>query len=127
MKVADFNESLSLFQSMMVKNSQKYVPNSISILINFGFSNQHLYYNAAEEAQICAAYQLWDPFSQVCRDIYCHSNFELAGLTCISWPSGGEDDKLEGNFGPENFFLTFVHLLGTFAHFCPLFPTFAHF
>ena len=80
----DKNESLRQFQAMMTKNTMpKYTPNSISILINFGFYDSHFYYNAEAKKHDCDPRQLWDPFSKVCRTIYCSTYFTFKDLKCL--------------------------------------------
>ena len=69
---------------MMTKNTMpKYTPNSISILINFGFYDSHFFYHAESMKHNCNSTQLWDPFSKVCRTIYCSTNFNFEDLTCL--------------------------------------------
>ena len=80
----DKNESLRQFQAMMTKNTMpKYTPNSISILINFGFYDSHFYYNAEAKKHDCDPRQLWDPFTEVCRTIYCSTYFTFKDLKCL--------------------------------------------
>ena len=80
----DKNESLRQFQAMMTKNTMpKYTPNSISILINFGFYDSHFYYNAEAKKHDCDQRQLWDPFSGLCRTIYCSTYFTFKDLKCL--------------------------------------------
>ena len=48
------DESLRQFQALMTKNTlPKFTPNSISILINFGFYDAHFYYHAEAMKHNC--------------------------------------------------------------------------
>ena len=37
-----------------------------------------LYSSSANEANGCSRSQLWDPFSNICRTVFCQSEFDLA-------------------------------------------------
>lgn len=91
------NDSLIKFQNEWMKNTQKYTPNSISILINFGLNDKHFFYNAAEDEQYpCqAANELWDPFSRICRPTFCNANFNLQELSC-------KNDRFGAGFVPPD-------------------------
>ncbi len=59
------------------------IPPSISVLINFGLDNKMLMYSAVNAIHGCTDDQLWDPFSLVCRDVYCATGFDLVNFQCI--------------------------------------------
>lgn len=86
--ILDRNESLRQFQENMIKNTFKYTPESISILINFGFYDKHFLYSAESHLHNCQPYQIWDPFSKVCRTLFCSSKFDLGDLSCIDDSDG---------------------------------------
>ena len=70
----------------IVKNfQQRSLPDSISILINFGTEKDHILYDADNTNHECGMAQIWDPFSRVCRDIFCSTDQVLEQFTC----SGG--------------------------------------
>ena len=40
-------------------------------MLNFGTDDMHMLYDASNNVHRCAMYQVWDPWSEVCRDVYC--------------------------------------------------------
>ncbi|XP_059085608.1 uncharacterized protein LOC131882478 [Tigriopus californicus] len=73
-----------LFTSVL-KNAFSFgIPESISILINFGFSEKHVMYSAEEWNENCGSNAVYDPFSEVCRALYCNSNFDLSDFECLN-------------------------------------------
>ena len=87
----DKNESLRQFQENMIKNTVKYTPISISVLINFGFYDQHFLYNTENIQHHCLRYQIWDPFTRICRTVFCSADFNLAEVSCLDtggWING---------------------------------------
>ena len=72
-----------LFEENMIKNTFKYTPQSISILINFGVDDKHVLYNTDNYEHNCSDVQLYDPFSKTCRTVFCNSKFDLDGRSKI--------------------------------------------
>jgi hypothetical protein len=67
----------------MVKSFQKSsIPESISILINYGTETNHILYDASQANHNCSQIQIWDPFSEVCRDVYCAADMDLVEYEC---------------------------------------------
>ena len=58
---------LGLLKSFQKSN----LPSSISIMLNFGTDSKHMLYDATNNEHDCLETQIWDPFSEVCRDVYC--------------------------------------------------------
>ncbi len=76
----------------MNKNTQKYTPNSISILINFGLDDQQFMYS--HDDQKCPEQnEYWDPFSKICRQIHCTANFDSFDLNCLDEGNSSIDYK----------------------------------
>ena len=71
---------LQLFEENMIKNTFKYTPQSISILINFGVADKHVLYSSDNYEHNCSDVQLYDPFSDTCRTVFCNSKFDLDGI-----------------------------------------------
>ena len=90
------NETLVLLQDQIVRNTLKYTPSSISILINFGVDDQHLQYNADNFKDNCLPNQIWDPFHEKCIMHYCNSKFTLDEITCINQTHEGDQ-----NYNPD--------------------------
>ena len=77
----------------IIKNfEQNSLPDSISILINFGTDKNHVLYDADQVGEelkakwnrsfvlnvqanhACSCHQIWDPFSKMCHDIFCSTD-----------------------------------------------------
>lgn len=72
----------------MTRNAFDYgIPPSISVLINFGLEDKLIMYAAVNAIHDCRPDQMWDPFSLVCRDVYCATGFDLVQFQCIEDPS----------------------------------------
>ena len=69
------------------------LPNSISILINFGTGQSHVLYDADTTSHNCTSEQIWDPFYKVCHDIYCAADQILDEYTC---KGGSKNSTKEG-------------------------------
>ena len=63
------------------------IPDSISILINYGTENNHILYDASHVTHNCSHVQIWDPFSEICRDVYCAANMDLVEYDCQGEPN----------------------------------------
>ena len=87
---APTDETLELLQDQIVRNTLKYTPSSISILINFGVDDQHLQYNADNFENYCLPHQMWDPFREQCSANYCNSKFNLDQIACIDQTQGNQ-------------------------------------
>ena len=91
----------------IVKNfQQRSLPDSISILINFGTEKDHILYDADSTNHECGTGQIWDPFSRACRDIFCSTDQVLEQFTCSggnSSTSGGEKDLEKLTLFPDFF------------------------
>lgn len=69
------------------------IPSSFSILLNFGLDGVERYEFSAESReamlrnqQRCPGGFLWDPFSELCRQLYCGTQFVLINSRCIEKP-----------------------------------------
>ena len=72
----------------LVKSFQKSsIPDSISIFINYGTENNHILYDASGVNHHCSQIQIWDPFSEICRDVYCAADMVLAEYDCEGEPN----------------------------------------
>ncbi|XP_023338013.1 uncharacterized protein LOC111708774 isoform X2 [Eurytemora carolleeae] len=89
--------------SSVVTNSEKSsMPGSISILINYGTDHSHILYSTANADHGCGDTQIWDPFSEVCRDIYCATDLTLVEYECKGTPSNvSRDDVPHVSFPSE--------------------------
>ena len=67
----------------IIRNFQENsLPESISILINFGTIGNHILYDADKEGHDCTMEEIWDPFSKVCRGIFCSTDQVLEQYVC---------------------------------------------
>ena len=88
------NESLPLEESpsledmfeRFVKTFKKStLPDSISILINYGTEDSHILFDASGNRQGCSEVQVWDPFSEFCRDVHCSADMDLVEYDCENY------------------------------------------
>ena len=79
-------EDMVSFEEMfdgLAKTFQKSsIPDSISILINYGTDHNHILYDASNINHNCSHIQIWDPFSEICRDVYCAADMDLVEYEC---------------------------------------------
>ena len=81
---ADYDpDSRTLADSIMANTFNYGLPESISVMINFGVEDKHIMYSADNWIHGCTDQELWDPFSQVCREVYCASDFDLVNFECV--------------------------------------------
>ena len=71
-----------VLKSVILDNARCGMPDSISILVNFGARLKKVLYNAGRRANGCYPDQLWDPFAGICRQVYCKTSFNLDTLNC---------------------------------------------
>ncbi len=69
-------------EALMTTSFNKDIPEAISVLINFGFYDKDFYYSAEDADHDCLVYQMWDPFAEVCRTIYCSTELEQDNMFC---------------------------------------------
>lgn len=82
-------DSRTMADSIMANTFNYGLPESISVMINFGVEDKHIMYSAENWAHGCTQDELWDPFSQVCREVYCASDFDLVNFECVGDSIGG--------------------------------------
>lgn len=73
-----------IYYDSVKQNTFNYnLPPSISVMINFGYKNKHVMYSAENWIHGCSEYEIWDPYSEVCKGIEMISSalHVLAGLS----------------------------------------------
>lgn len=60
------------------------MPSSFAVLINLGLDGipRNLYSSRLHNER-CHSNQIWDPFNQQCRQLYCRENYEIKDLKCV--------------------------------------------
>ncbi|CAM1323547.1 Uncharacterised protein g8424 [Pycnogonum litorale] len=86
------------------RNPNADTPSSFSILLNFGFGGQRLYYRAETEydkkqaLEKCTDESIWDSFTKICRKLYCAKGYTLKDLHCVRVPEESDSaDYVEGD------------------------------
>ena len=90
--VMEFENSMSyddMFDNLVKSFQKSSIPDSISMLINYGTEGSHILYDASHVNHDCSQVQIWDPFSEICRDVYCAANLDVY-IHC----RGGGDARL---------------------------------
>ncbi|XP_054711060.1 uncharacterized protein LOC129220656 [Uloborus diversus] len=66
------------------------IPAAFSILLNFGLDGRERMYISSEGEkdmkyyqELCGSSYIWDPFSKVCRKLYCSTEFVLVDYKCV--------------------------------------------
>uniref|UniRef100_A0A147BFY7 Putative g-protein coupled receptor n=1 Tax=Ixodes ricinus TaxID=34613 RepID=A0A147BFY7_IXORI len=98
--------SYSLFES----SHQRYqemtddIPSAFSILLNFGLDGVQRFEFSSENKeamlrnqQRCPENFLWDPFAELCRQIYCGTEFMLVNSRCIEKPKENIENFTKGS------------------------------
>ena len=78
-----FDNSAEIFESMVTNSRAFGLPESLSVLINFGYSDKHVMYSAENWNHECDLDEVWDPFSNICRELYCLADFDLDNFACV--------------------------------------------
>lgn len=78
-----FDNSGEIFESMVTNSRAFGLPESLSVLINFGYSDKHVMYSAENWNHECDLDEVWDPFSNICRELYCLADFDLENFECV--------------------------------------------
>ena len=87
-EVLEDNISFEEMFDGLVKTFQKSsIPDSISILINYGTDNNHILYDATHANHNCSQIQIWDPYYEICRDVYCAADMDLVEYDCQGEPN----------------------------------------
>lgn len=85
----------SLFQDTREKSSEVAddIPAAFSIVLNFGLDGVEKYKFSSETKETmlhneerCQENFIWDPFAELCRQIYCGTQFTLVDSKCIQKP-----------------------------------------
>ena len=66
-----------IFNSLVKSFQKSSIPDSISMLINYGTDKSHILYDASHVNHHCSQVQIWDPFNEICRDVYCATNMDV--------------------------------------------------
>ena len=61
------DHATDIFESVFRDNKRYGMPDSISILVNFGNDLKKILYNAEKQAHGCKVTEIWDPFAKYCR------------------------------------------------------------
>ncbi|CAG0896526.1 unnamed protein product, partial [Darwinula stevensoni] len=70
-----------------------FFPPSLSVMINFGLDDDtNILVDTDDWSDKCESGQIWDPFGNFCRDVYCDDDYELHGNECIESDSEAPDD-----------------------------------
>ncbi|XP_050024101.2 uncharacterized protein [Dermacentor andersoni] len=92
----------SLFQDTREKSHEATddIPSAFSIVLNFGLDGVEKYRFSSESKetmmlneQRCKDGFIWDPFAELCRQLYCGTQFTLVNSKCIQKPH----DSVENN------------------------------
>lgn len=66
------------------------IPAAFSILLNFGLDGrERMFFSSEQEKEMrqhqqrCGKHKIWDPFSEICRKLYCSTEFILVDYHCI--------------------------------------------
>lgn len=66
------------------------IPAAFSILLNFGLDGkERMMFSSDDEEDIiknqrrCGNSKIWDPFSNICRSLYCSTEYVLVDFTCV--------------------------------------------
>lgn len=87
----------SLFQDTREKSNEvaDNIPAAFSIVLNFGLDGVGKYDYFLETREImlhneqrCQDNFIWDPFAELCRQIYCGTQFTLVDSKCVQKPKG---------------------------------------
>ncbi|KAK8776987.1 hypothetical protein V5799_029660 [Amblyomma americanum] len=90
----------SLFQDTQEKSYEATddIPSSFSIVLNFGLDGVEKYKFSSESKetmirnqQLCPDGFIWDPFAELCRQLYCGTQFTLVNSKCIQKPMDSAD------------------------------------
>lgn len=80
------------------------IPAAFSILLNFGLDGrERMYFSSEGEEEMkrnqekCGAGRIWDPFSQVCRRLYCSTEFVLVDYRCVKKETAENGDFISKN------------------------------
>ena len=76
-----------ILHGVIVNSHKSAIPESISILINFGYNDDYILFAAENAKHGCNQQQLWDSWSKVCRDIYCVADLVLTDFQCKGTPN----------------------------------------
>jgi hypothetical protein len=76
-----------MFDGLVKKFQKSSIPDSISILINYGTDNNHILYDATHANHNYSQIQTWNPFSEVCQDVYCVADTDLVEYDCQGEPN----------------------------------------
>lgn len=65
-------------------SSSASVPSSFAILVNFGIDGRRrMLFSSNANAHECGDKQIWDPFNNQCRQLYCSAHFTLVDFKCV--------------------------------------------
>ena len=72
------------------------MPESIAILVNYGPGmDRQIMYSVGNDKNGCRHDQIWDPFSRICRTIFCQSELDLVkfNFDCqeANWSDADDD------------------------------------
>lgn len=99
----------SLFQDTREKSYEATddIPSAFSIVLNFGLDGVEKYRFSSESKetmmrneQRCKDGFIWDPFAELCRQLYCGTQFTLVNSKCIQKPQ----DSVEHNVSNASLF-----------------------
>ncbi|XP_067126632.1 uncharacterized protein [Centruroides vittatus] len=82
------------------------IPAAFSILLNFGLDGkERMMFSSEDEEEIiknqrrCGKSKIWDPFSNICRTLYCSTEYVLIDFKCV--PKSEVIDNTDPNERPE--------------------------
>ncbi|HEY6435205.1 MAG TPA: hypothetical protein VIY47_01330, partial [Ignavibacteriaceae bacterium] len=81
------NKTGQFYDSNAINTREEYsapVPSSFAILVNFGIDGRRrMLYSSNANAHECGDKQIWDPFNNQCRQLYCSAHFTLVDFKCV--------------------------------------------
>nr|XP_037283959.1 LOW QUALITY PROTEIN: uncharacterized protein LOC119176699 [Rhipicephalus microplus] len=92
----------SLFQGSKEKSYEATddIPSAFSIVLNFGLDGVEKYKFSSESKetmmrnqQRCNEGFIWDPFAELCRQLYCGTQFTLVNSKCIQKPHNSTENN----------------------------------